>query len=274
MWVLSSLVYSLCEVVLRPFRTSSPWLPLLLLGVATGLVLLLIFRLLSDQTRIKRLKDAIKAHILEMWLFRNDPRILLSAQGRILLLNGRYLGLMVRPMLVLIVPLVLVLLALEGWFGYRPLRPGETALVEAEVAKGSDRFLRAAALEAGPGLKVETEPLRIAPSREVDWRIRATQAGAHTLRLRLNGQQVDKAVTVSQHFVPVAPVRQRASFWGGLLTPGEAPFPRTIPATQVAVRYPERVMRLWGWKIHWLVSFFVISVTSGLILKGFVGVEF
>lgn len=259
--------------ILSPFQSLSPLWALTFISILTGLFMLLVFRYTSDQQRIKTTKNAIKAHILELWLFRDNLKIMLLAQLRILKLNGTYLKLAIKPMIILIVPLVLLLISLEGWFGSRALRLGEVAIVSVLVSDVGERLLENISLQVNNGAKVETPPLRIQQAKEADWRIRASAAGEHILQVKLPGHRVEKKLMVSNRFIPVAPRRVAAGFWNTVLNPIEQPIPNGSPVKQIEVHYPKRAFMIFGWNIHWLVFFFITSILSGFVLKGFFRVE-
>jgi hypothetical protein len=63
------------------------------------------------------------------------------------------------------------------------------------------------------------------------------------------------------------------SFLGALLNPGERPIASGLPVEDVYVRYKPREIEILGWRAHWLVVFFVLSIGTGLIFKGFFRVE-
>jgi hypothetical protein len=260
------------DLTLTPLQSLSPLWSLSLVSLAAGLLMLVVFRYASDQRCIRETKNAIKANLLELWLFREDPRIMLSSQGRILRLNGRYLKLALKPLLVGIIPMALILIHLEGWFGYRPLRPGEAAIVSVQLAPGETGFLTRASLQASDGLSVETPPLRIMPER-VDWRIRAKAFGTHVLQVEVLGQRVEKSLIVSEKLVPVSPRRVLDGFWNEVLNPREMSIPKTSPVEQVEIRYPTRSITVFGWEMHWITAFFLISIVSGFALKGLFRVD-
>src|SRR5688572_14580316 len=107
-----AMLYSLFDISLAPFRSMAPYWPLTVVAVIVAAGTLLVVGKLSNQARIATTKNRIKAHLLELWLFRDDLRTILSAQLSILGLNVRYIALTMKPMLVLLIPLTLILAAL------------------------------------------------------------------------------------------------------------------------------------------------------------------
>lgn len=267
------IITSFFDLALSPFQSLSPLWALTLFSLLTSFLMLLVFRYTSDQQRIRETKNRIKAHILELWLFRDDLWIMLSAQGQILRLNGRYLTLAVKPMLVMIAPMALMLISLESWFGYRPLRPGEVAIVSVRVGDGEVGVFESASLQANNGVRVETPPLRIAQFKEINWRIRAHRPGVHRISVGLSGGRLEKEVVVALGLARVSTARVRSGLWQALLHPTEAPIPHQLGVERIDIRYPARSIRVFGWDVHWLVYFFVLSIVSVFALKRFFGVE-
>ena len=265
--------YAFFDLILSPFRTLSPVWALLLLSLLAGLFMLLIFRYTSDHQRVKETKNVIKAHFLELWLFRDDPWIMLSAQGQILRLNGRYLKLVLKPALVLIVPMTLFLMALDGWFASRPLHLGEEAIVAIQVGEEKTDLLERATLAASNGVTVETLPLRVPQTKELNWRIRAQTVGHHKISVNLPDQTVEKQVVVSQEFVRVSASRLSSALWQALFYPNESPLPPRAGLRQIDIYYPARSIQIFGWEIHWLVAFFILSTICAFAFRRIFGVE-
>ena len=58
-----------------------------------------------------------------------------------------------------------------------------------------------------------------------------------------------------------------------LLHPGEAPISGSRQVESIQVRYGELGLALFGWKLNWLVVFFVASILFGFALRKVLGVE-
>ena len=267
------LIHSAFDQIMSPWASLSPLWTLALFSLVTGLLMLLVFRYTSDQERIRVTKNGIKAHLLELWLFQNHPGIMLSAQARLLRLNGRYLRLGLKPMIIMSVPLAFLVISLDGWFGYRPLRPGEDVILSVEVRDGATGLLGSVLLHGRNGVAVETPPLRIAQAKEVDWRIRAGAPGIHTVSLESRDRRLEKQVVVGQGLARVSPSRLRPDFWQALLYPGEPPIPEYAQIERIDVGYPARLIRIFRWEVHWLVVFFAFSMGFALLFKRLLRVE-
>jgi hypothetical protein len=268
MWVFNSVFGGLFDLLFFPFRRLDAWFGMAFISLLTGLLMLLIFRLTSNQEGIRKVKDKIKAHLLELRLFKDNMGVTMEAQGRILGANLRYIAYSAKPMLVMMVPLVLILIQLNLWFGYEPLRPGESAILKVNLEKSARVMELEAALEAPPGIEVETPPLRLEEQKEIDWRLRARAGGVHELVLKIEGQSLAKSVAVGRGSLGrISPVKVRRRFFEEVLNPGEKPLPSQVPVRSIEVVYPPKRMNFLGWRLHWLIAYFALSILFGFALK-------
>jgi len=171
---------------------------------------------------------------------------------------------------------------LAMWYEFRPAAPGEALLVEARLAPDAWN---------GPPLELTApDVVTIEGSvpdelhRTITWRIRPEAAAAEqsplTLHFALGDDDVaEKQLAVSNtdgtnELVFVSPLRAGANFWDRLLNPGESAVDQDSPIQQIKIRYDHRANTLCGLKIHWLVTFFVVSVLAALALKPVIKVQF
>ena len=150
MHIVNLVVGRAVDLVLWPFRGLSPWFGLVVVSLLTALLMLEVYKLTSNQAAIRRAKDRIKAHLLEMRLYKDNMRVTLGAQAGILKSNLAYMAANLKPLAVMIVPLVLILARLSLWFDRAPLRPGEETLVKVELAASADPL--------SPGLRLTLPP--------------------------------------------------------------------------------------------------------------------
>ena len=274
MWIFNSIFGKIFEILFFPFRAMSPWVAMILISFLTALLMLFVFRYTSNQEGIREVKNRIKAHLLEIRLFKDSLTISLKAQGWILRCNLKYIGYSAKPLLVMIVPLLLILIQLNLWFGYQSLSPGQEAVLKAEMQEDLSLLDTEFMIETSSGLEVETPPLRIEEDLEVNWRIRAKEAGIHELKFVLNGEEFVKKVAVAQKpLSKISSVKVHRNFMSELFNPGEPPIPGGIPVRSIEIKYPSKHMNLFGWRIHWIIVYFALSILFGFSFKGVFKVE-
>jgi len=64
-----------------------------------------------------------------------------------------------------------------------------------------------------------------------------------------------------------SPERLEAGFVNQLLYPAERPLPPDAPVESIRVTYPERDINMFGWRLHWMVVFFVLTIAFAFVLR-------
>ena len=271
MYILSTALTAIFDIILRPFSSLSPIWGLLAISFVSGILMVIIFKHTSNQKAIRAAKDKIGAYLLEIRLFKDDVGLMLNAQKRILRTNLTYLRYSVIPMLIMLAPVVLILAQLGIRYENRPLKPGESVLVKMKFADPIEGL--SVAVEPTDGLRLETPLLHIPDEREVDVRVKAITEGTHQLTISYGGQQTSMPIVVSNQLEKTYGERKKADFSGFLFSPGQKPLPKDSSLESINIILPERELSLFGLNMHWLLIFFIVSVVAGYSLKGVFKVE-
>lgn len=270
MFLLNRIFALLMDWTVAPFRSHPLW-GIVLSSLVVGLIMVLAFKFTSNSAGIKRAKDRIKAGLLEMLLYRDDPVVSLKAQGSIVSANLRYMGYAAFPLLVMLPFIVLSLVQLDAWYGKRPIRIGESTILKVELQSGGD--LPDPTLELPEGLVAETEAFRLFTGTEVDWAIRATGPGDHEVGILLDGDRVTKRLAAGDRLTKLSVLRTVPSFPNSLFHPAEPPIPKGSAFKTIQVIYPDGRVRILGKDVHWMIPFFLFSIVFAFLLKGPLKVE-
>lgn len=265
-----SILNALFDLLFWPFRRLAPIWPVLFFSLITAVLMLLVFRYFSNQAAIRKTKDRLSAHLLEVRLFQDQLGVVLRAYGRLLRASGVYLLLSMKPLAVMIAPLVLLMAQMELRLGRNAAQPGSAIVVKAHMT--DDSSFEGAGLGVPDGVQITAPPLRIPERREIDWRLTATQAGDFTLELNVAGQTAAKQLAVGQAVRRISPLRT-PNLLDLLLYPGE-PKLEGSAVRSIEVLYATREIGFLGFEVHWLIPFFALSLVFGFALKGVMGAEF
>ncbi len=263
---------ALFDAVCWPLRAAGPIWPLLALSLLAGVLMLWLFGKTSNQPRIRAVRDWIRGNMMAIRLYGDDLGLLFRLQGRILRATVTYLRLALVPLLALIVPVLLILIQLNLRFASRPLAPGEATVVKVTLREGSARTAPVE-LEAPAGVTVETPAVRVESLGELAWRVRADAPGRHRLVVRAGGETIHKELVAGHGWAAVSGKRTGEGVLDALLWPGEPPIERTSLVRAVEVRYADLAISLFGWRLHWLLVFFVASTAFGFAFRRVLGVE-
>jgi hypothetical protein len=220
---------------------------------------------------MRRIKNRIQAHLLEVRLFPDQLGIVSRAYGRILGSTLVYLAYNLKALAILLLPIVILMVQLELRFSRIPLETHDSFILKAKLAGpgglGSD------SLRLPKGLTLTAPPVNVPALQEVDWRIRADEYGVFLPAVVVAGQTFAKQVVVSKEITALPAERARASVLEWFLNPVEQPLPRNGPLRSLEVNYAPRSLDLGYFATDWLVFFLVVSLVSGLIVKLVLGIE-
>jgi hypothetical protein len=196
------------------------------IAAVTAVAMLWVFRRFSKQERLALVKRQIRAQLYAMRLFAAEPALIWRAQKQLLIWNARYLAVMLPPAAILVVPSILLFAQLDKSYGRRPVAPGETAIVTAIFSDAADLRSLEPTLE-GRGFVVETTAVRLPDRHQACWRIRAVNAVAGGVPLRVSGG----------------------------------------PVGSIEIAYPAALIRVFGYGMPWLVWFLAVGLLATLVVS-------
>jgi hypothetical protein len=269
---LNQILNQVFNLLLLPFRTLHAFWPIAFISLLTGLLMLWIFAKVSNQESIRTIKNRVRGNLLGVRLFQHDLKVVLNLQKKIFADTFRYLRYNMVPMFVILPPVLLVIIQLNLHFGTDPLQPEETVLLEAHLADPGT-LSGEIKLEAPDQIQIETPAVRVPSKGTVSWRLRAKdQPGLYTLKISAAGESVEKEILIGDGWSSVSPLRTNSTI-DLLLYPGESPVQDSAVFHSVEIKYSAFPLKIWGWNVHWLVLFFLLSIVFGFGLKGVFGVE-
>lgn len=263
---LNRLANACADILLAPLARLPGWMSATIAGMATGVLMLVVFKYTSNQAAVRRARNSIKSNLLALSLFKDSVWISLRAQGRILLAAGRLLTLSIVPVLVMFLPMCLLLGQLAALYQARPLRTGEDTVVTVHLAEKPDGSIRDVKLEETAAIRTLVGPVRVPKDNRVCWSIQATEPGLHALTFEVDGDSYEKELQVGDGFAPTSLKRPPQALSDLLLYPREAPFPADSPVKEIEVVYPERASLVAG-SDSWIVYWFVISLITAFVVR-------
>ena len=260
------------HAVFAPFLSLPPWIALTVFSAIGGIVGMWLYGVASNQDALKRVSDKTRANLLAMKIFKEEISVTFVSQGRLFIAVIQRLWLTVRPILIMSAPFVVAMSQIGARFEHRPFTPGETSIVTLELSKDAWAEGRNVAPTLSEGLALETPALRNAKNSTVQWRIRVTELGRHTIAWTIGDQTVEKQIAADDSLI-IASAKRPTGFGDQILFPSESPFPTNSPVVSIAASMPKRSTPILGLDMHWLISFILLSIVFGLLAKPFLKVQ-
>ncbi|OPL18534.1 MAG: hypothetical protein AVO35_04170 [Candidatus Aegiribacteria sp. MLS_C] len=132
---ISFLLNGFFDMILYPFGWLPPIWGLLFISVASGLGMIFVFRAVSDQEGIARLRRRMGGEILGILLHVSSPITVLRFAGRLIRSNTSYLVLLLKPLLVMAVPFMILWGQLDARFSSSGAQEGFQVTVTVQYAE-------------------------------------------------------------------------------------------------------------------------------------------
>src|SRR5687767_8533733 len=168
------------DPVMALFGHAHPVFDLLVWPALMGVLAMAVYKVVSNQKALSRVKSQISMRLLEIRLFSHDILQVTRSTGMILVKNVIYLGNHMLPMVIMFGPFVVILAQLVANYAYDPAPQGSVEILRVALDPDSDVKARDAKLELPAGVSLEAGPVATA-DHQVFWRLRADQPGDHVL---------------------------------------------------------------------------------------------
>lgn len=269
---LNQILTLITDYILYPFYGVDKLWGLLFLSVLGGVLLLLCYGKVSNQKAIKRVKRSIMASLFESVLYRQNLRLCLKAQWKMLLGGIKYFAIAIPPILVLMIPCVLMLAQMNLRYESNGLIVGKSALLKVKVEQAE----KIDDIDLKYSENVDVTPrLRDLENKEVVWRLTPKDENNIDVAVVVAGTSEEykqiivvndpSAKHLKSHFVK--------NPFEALLYPGNKRISNDSVISEIVVEYPGVSYKWLGINWHWLVLFLVVSIISGLIASKVFGVS-
>lgn len=273
---LNAILRVVFDAIQKPLALMPVWVGIALWSIPVSIFALWIFKRTSNQDQITAVKAKIYACLFEIRLFNDDIRAIFRAQWEIFGHVLRYQLLAFKPMIWILPPLVLIMVQLHAFYGFRGLETGESAVVTATM-RASETVRPNLELHVPEGVSLETSGIWAPELQQMAWRIKAEKAGDFSLNVENQGSASSKSLRVTDSAVRLSPERPSQGFLGQLEWPSEPPIPQDSTLVSITLSYPEANLSFLGVEMEsqwaWMILFFVLTMVIALALKKPMGVE-
>ncbi len=225
---------------------------ILFLSLLLGLVSTLLQKYLTDQAKMRRLKDDTKKLQKQMKdaQKKGEHDKMLKAQQKMMPIQMDLLRESFKPLLWTMVPFLLIFFWLSVHFAFLPVEPGVPFTVTAAFEDGVSGN---ATLSVPEGFTVD-EPTKAISNGAAVWTVKGPE-GEHDLTLHYAGADFTRSVLVTHEREYLPPVQQ---LHGSVqsITIGNAKLLPLGPG-----------FNLFGWQPSWIFYYIILSIPISLGLK-------
>ena len=239
---------SIVDPVLRPFLFMHPLLSLTLLSFIIALIMNIIYKLMTNQTLMKTLKEDIKKFQKEMKELKHDPKKVMEVQKKAMETNMKYMMHSMKPTLVTFIPIILIFGWLQANLAFQPIMPDQefnTTIYFSEGVSGE------AELVVTEGLTIISNSTQKIENRKAEWVLKGV-SGEYVLEYLFKDKKYSKDVliTTKQEYKPIT----------------EKVSDGTVESINIG-NIPLKPLNLFGWKVGWLGTYIIFSIIFSMVLR-------
>lgn len=218
-----------------------PIVAILLVSAVVSLIIVISYKLLTDQKEMKRLKDELASHQKKMKEIK-EPEKLMAVQKDAMALNMQYMTKSMKPTLVTFLPIILIFGWMNAHFAFEPLMPNQEFLLSAQVKDAQN-----VSIVVPDGLTVTSAATAEVHGNIAKFSLKGEE-GKYLVTLRGGGEEVDREVLVTAKRA-YAPVTQ--AYKGKV-------FEKVDLSNEKLIVF---------WKIGWLGTYIITAILLSTILR-------
>ena len=242
---------TLVNPILNPLLALPPLGSIGIVALLVSLIVVFIYKLMTDQTLMKTLKADIKKFQDEMKLLKNNPAKLMEMQKKAMETNMKYMMQSMKPTLITFLPIILIFGWLNANLAYEPINPGETFITEMTFETDA---IGEVILKETEGIQVLSENPAEIQEKKATWKLKASE-GDYLLEYEYKDQLYEKEVLVTN----TNKYRQ----------PQKKVNDKTVSMITISNNkmMPLGNLSLLGWKPGWLGTYIIFSIVFSMTLR-------
>ena len=233
------------DPVFGPLLKLQPVWAILIISLVVSFIIVIIYRLLTNQKEMKALKDEIKSHQKQMREFKNEPQKVLEIQKKAMQVNMKYMGKSMKPTIITFIPIILIFGWMQAHLAYAPLTPDQPFNVDVLAAKGITSGT--VHLDVPEGLSVIGDIERELVEGKTNFTLKG-EAGEYDASFTLQNKSVDVSILITNE-AAYAPVQQSFK-----------------DASIAKVVLGNKTLKVF-WKLNWLWSYILFSIVFSIALR-------
>lgn len=231
----------------NPALLMPPLWATILSSVVITILMTLAYKWMTDQKKMKEMKDEMKKYNDQMKLNKKDPARVMELQKKAMQVNMKYFTSSMKPTLITFIPLLLVFGWLNASLSFAPIYPGQEFSTNITLNEGVTGQAEIVTYE---GLQIVGNAVRDIDSNKIGWQLKGTE-GEHLIEYKINNQSCSDCktsvlITDQQKYATVKKTIRNDEI-------------RTIELGNK----PLKVI----WKLSWLWVYIIVSIVLSMSLR-------
>lgn len=253
------------------------YLFIIFISILSAIIILPLYKIISNQKKIKYHKNRIFGNLLQMSLYKDKLNVLFQSLLLILKHNVLYIAHSFIPFLIIAIPIILLTIQVNNRCGYQPIEVNRSFIIQADIQAKSIKENTTSILDkiyctTSPGIIIETPALRIENERKIFWKAKIdkiNQSHSSFIRIGIQGNDnfIEKQI-VTDHHKRFIPVKAKWSILEGYLNSAEGFFNDDALLDRVTIDYKRASYIFFLWEVDAIILYFIITLIFVFVFKG------
>ena len=234
---------ALLDPIFSPLLKMSSLWAIALISLIISVLITVIYKYVTDQDLMKRLKTEMKDFQKEIKELKAHPEKAMAVQKKAMETNMKYMMHSFRPTLITIIPIILIFGWMNAHIAYEPISPDQSFNINIELYEENGIVN----LEA-PTLELLTNSTQKAINKEASWMLKGEE-GKHVVTIIHNDHTATKEVIIGNEYA----------------TPMEKPSGKDIKYIEIEME-KRKIIPIFG-GISWFWSYIIFSLVFSTSLR-------
>jgi len=253
--------------VFQPLLSISSFLAILVLALVISLLITLVYKYMTNQEEMKRLKDQQKDFQKRMKGLRSEPQEMMKVQKEAMKVNMEYMKHSFKPTLITMLPIILIFGWMNAHLAFEPINPADVYSVSAifdEKLSGEAELV----LDEGTEFAVDQSTGKISSSKQTisedtRWYLKSTM-GEHFLIVKFNDIEETKKVLITDE----ASYEEPLSTYDSAIEKIRINYNKLKPLNDLLSSKGKKAnFSIFGWQPGWLGIYIVLSIIFSVGLR-------
>lgn len=182
------------NVVFGPLLKLNPLAAILILSFLISLFIVVIYKWMTDQGRMKQLKESLSEYQKKVRASKENPEKALQIQKEMMTVQKEYFIKSMKPTIVTMIPILLIFGWMNAHLAFEPLLPGQEFVLTVLAEKGISGNV---SIGVPADLQVVGDSAKILTDGNAEFTLKGDKEGEYLVSFNSNNEEKDKKVIIS-----------------------------------------------------------------------------
>jgi uncharacterized membrane protein (DUF106 family) len=240
---------SILDPIFGPMLGWPPLLAMIVISLIISLIIVFVYKYLTNQKLMKEMKDQLKAYQKEMKGLRNNPKELMAVQKKAMELNMKYMTHSLKPTLITFLPIIIIYGWLSMHLAFYPIEAGQSFTTQAIFDEGVTGQIELLVTEEFTLLNNATQEI---VNGTAEWELEAEKEGDYLLEYKYGEMVYTKEILITSEPEYKQPIRKIKDSDLEIIKVNNKPL---------------KMINIFGFKLGWIWTYIIFSIAFSMILR-------